>query len=327
MQAATESGSKMLPVDAPENAIDIVGTGGDQSGSYNVSTASALVAAAAGAVVAKHGNRALSSKSGTADTLEVLGVNLECSAEGISKCISDAGVGFMFAPMHHSAMRHVGPSRVELGTRTIFNILGPLSNPAGVKRHMIGVFSPEWVEPLAHVLKELGSGGMGQVYLAEHMSMKRVVAIKILTPGELSTERRDRFIREIESVAKLNHPHIVNVFDFDRDKGNVFMTMEYLQGEGLDELLKARNGRAFPADEAIGYIEQMAQALRYAHAGGVIHSDFKPGNVLVGAGDGRVCVADFGLALHRGIVPVHAWPVLDAVVAAQLCRDATWCRC
>ena len=155
--AVTTMRSKMLPVDAPENAIDIVGTGGDQSGSYNVSTASALVAAAAGAVVAKHGNRALSSKSGTADTLEVLGVNLECSAEGISKCISDAGVGFMFAPMHHSAMRHVGPSRVELGTRTIFNILGPLSNPAGVKRHMIGVFSPEWVEPLAHVLKELGS--------------------------------------------------------------------------------------------------------------------------------------------------------------------------
>lgn len=149
--------AKMLPVTAPDDALDIVGTGGDQSGSYNISTASAIVAAAAGAKIAKHGNRALSSKSGTADTLEVLGVNLECSPQQISNCIDQVGLGFMFAPAHHSAMRHVGPSRVELGTRTIFNLLGPLSNPAGVKRHTIGVFSPEWVEPLAHVLKDLGS--------------------------------------------------------------------------------------------------------------------------------------------------------------------------
>jgi len=148
---------KMLPVEAPAEAIDIVGTGGDQSGSYNVSTCAALVAAAAGACVAKHGNRALSSKSGTADTLEVLGVKLDASPQMISNCISKAGVGFMFAPNHHAAMRHVGPTRVELGTRTIFNLLGPLSNPAGVKRHVIGVFSPQWVEPLALVLKALGS--------------------------------------------------------------------------------------------------------------------------------------------------------------------------
>ncbi len=154
--AVTTMRAKMLPVDAPAEAIDIVGTGGDQSGSYNVSTCSAIVAAAAGAKVAKHGNRALSSKSGTADTLEVLGVNLECSPSAISRCIDQAGVGFMFAPAHHSAMRFVGPSRMELGTRTIFNLLGPLSNPAGVKRQLIGVFAPEWVEPLAHVLKELG---------------------------------------------------------------------------------------------------------------------------------------------------------------------------
>ena len=149
--------AKMLPVDAPVDAVDIVGTGGDQSGSYNISTCSALVAAAAGAKVAKHGNRALSSKSGTADTLEVLGVDLDIKPEAISRCIQEAGVGFMFAPNHHAAMRFVGPSRVELGTRTVFNLLGPLSNPAGVKRQLVGVFAPEWVEPLAHVLKELGS--------------------------------------------------------------------------------------------------------------------------------------------------------------------------
>ncbi len=156
--------AKMLPVDAPANAIDIVGTGGDASGSYNISTASAFVAAGAGVPVAKHGNRALSSKSGAADVLAALGVNLELAPEHISRCISEAGVGFMFAPMHHAAMRHVGPARVQLGTRTIFNLLGPLSNPAGVKRQLVGVFSPDWVEPLAHVLAQLGCEGAWVVH-------------------------------------------------------------------------------------------------------------------------------------------------------------------
>ena len=148
---------KMLRVEAPDNAIDIVGTGGDGSGTYNVSTCATFIAAGAGVPVAKHGNRALSSKSGAADSLAALGINLELDPTGISACIREAGVGFMFAPQHHSAMRHVGPSRVELGTRTIFNLLGPLSNPAGVKRQLLGVFSPDWLEPIAEVLKDLGS--------------------------------------------------------------------------------------------------------------------------------------------------------------------------
>ena len=149
--------AKMLAVDAPIDAIDIVGTGGDASGSYNVSTCAAIVAAGAGLTVAKHGNRSLSSKSGSADVLAALGVNLELSPGQISDCIEEAGVGFMFAPAHHSAMRHVGPTRIELGTRTIFNLLGPMCNPAGVKRQLLGVFSPKWLLPVAKTLAELGS--------------------------------------------------------------------------------------------------------------------------------------------------------------------------
>jgi anthranilate phosphoribosyltransferase len=148
---------KMIRVAAPPGAIDIVGTGGDASGSYNISTSAAIVAAGAGLKVAKHGNRALSSRSGAADVLMALGVKIDLPPERISECIYQAGVGFMFAPAHHSSMKYVGPTRVELGTRTIFNLLGPLSNPAGAKKQITGVFSRAWVEPLAHVLKNLGS--------------------------------------------------------------------------------------------------------------------------------------------------------------------------
>jgi anthranilate phosphoribosyltransferase len=147
----------MTKVEAPPGAMDVVGTGGDGSGSFNISTASAFVVAGAGVPVAKHGNRNLSSKSGAADTLTALGVKIDIGPELIAKCIREAGIGFMFAPAHHSAMKHVGPARAELGIRTVFNLIGPLSNPAGVKKYLLGVYSPDWVEPLANVLLGLGA--------------------------------------------------------------------------------------------------------------------------------------------------------------------------
>jgi len=155
--AVTAMRGKMLRVQAPAGAIDIVGTGGDGSGSYNVSTLAAIITAACGVPVAKHGNRAASSKSGTADALGALGVKIGIPPEAVERCVREAGIGFMMATTHHAAMRHVGPARVELGTRTIFNLLGPLSNPAGVRRQLIGVFSSAWLRPMAEVLRNLGS--------------------------------------------------------------------------------------------------------------------------------------------------------------------------
>ncbi len=148
--------AKMLPIEAPADAIDTCGTGGDAKGTLNVSTGAQFVVAGCGVPVAKHGNRALSSKTGAADVLAALGVNIEADMKLVERALNEAGTCFLMAPRHHSAMRHVAPTRVELGTRTIFNLLGPLSNPAGVKRQLIGVFAKEWVEPLAQVLKSLG---------------------------------------------------------------------------------------------------------------------------------------------------------------------------
>lgn len=148
---------RMARVAAPKNAFDIVGTGGDGIGTYNISTCSAFVIAAADIPVAKHGNKALSSQSGAADVLSELGLKLDLPVEKIGPCIAQAGIGFMFAPNHHSAMRHVGPARMEMGTRTIFNMLGPLSNPAGVEHMLVGVYAKELVRPVCDVLNALGA--------------------------------------------------------------------------------------------------------------------------------------------------------------------------
>jgi len=137
--------------------VDTCGTGGDGASTFNISTAAAFVVAAAGGKVAKHGNRSVSSKSGSADVLEAAGVSLELNPEQVAQCVNEVGVGFMFAPKHHGAMKHaIGPRR-EMGARTIFNLLGPLTNPAGAPNQVLGVFSEQWVEPLAEVLQRLGS--------------------------------------------------------------------------------------------------------------------------------------------------------------------------
>lgn len=173
-----------------DNLVDTCGTGGDASGLFNVSTASALVVAAAGGHVAKHGNRAASSKSGSADLLEAAGVNLDVTPEQVSACIEQVGVGFMFAPKHHSAMKHAIGARKEMAIRTIFNFLGPLTNPADAPNQVLGVFAKEWVEPLAEVLKALGSRHVLVVHSddgLDEVSIAAATQVAELKDGEITT--------------------------------------------------------------------------------------------------------------------------------------------
>ncbi|MBS8228359.1 anthranilate phosphoribosyltransferase [Vannielia litorea] len=187
--AAGAMRARCKPVTAPAGAMDIVGTGGDGKGTLNISTATAFVVAGAGVVVAKHGNRNLSSKSGAADALGQMGIEVMVDAQVVNRAIAEAGIGFMMAPMHHPAMAHVGPTRAELGTRTVFNILGPLTNPAGVKRQLTGAFSPAWLKPMAEVLRDLGSeaawivhGGDG----TDELSIAAASKVAALQHGEIT---------------------------------------------------------------------------------------------------------------------------------------------
>lgn len=177
---------------SPDNLVDTCGTGGDGAGLFNVSTACAFVVAAAGGRVAKHGNRSMSSKSGSADVLEALGVNIDQSPAQVADCIEKIGVGFLFAPAHHSAARHAAAPRKELGTRTLFNLLGPLTNPAGAPHQLLGVFAARWVEPMAKVLRELGSKHVLVVHAEDgldEISLAVPTRVAELQDGQVRTYR------------------------------------------------------------------------------------------------------------------------------------------
>ncbi|NVK48054.1 MAG: anthranilate phosphoribosyltransferase [Rhodobacteraceae bacterium] len=186
--AAKVMRDKCVPVTAPAGAMDIVGTGGDGLGTLNISTATAFVVAGAGVPVAKHGNRNLSSKSGAADAMSVNGINVMVGQDVVEKALAEIGIGFMMAPMHHPAMKYVGPVRVELGCKTIFNILGPLTNPAGVKRQLTGAFAPDLIWPMAEVLQMLGSEKAWLVYGHEGMdevSITGATSVAALENGDI----------------------------------------------------------------------------------------------------------------------------------------------
>ena len=200
-----------------EFLVDTCGTGGDASGSFNISTASAIVAAAAGAKVAKHGNRSVSSKSGSADILEAAGVNLDIDAETVSVCIESVGVGFMFAPKHHSAMRHAIGPRKEMAVRTIFNLLGPLTNPAGAPNQVVGVFADELVEPVAQVLRQLGSRHVMVVHAEDGMD-------------EISISSKTR-------GAELKNGEVSNYTISPADFGVEMADMDEIKVDGVDQSL------------------------------------------------------------------------------------------
>lgn len=208
--AAEVMRAKATGVKAPAGSVDTCGTGGDSSGTYNISTCSSFVVAGAGIPVAKHGNKSISSKSGSADVLASLGVNLNVSPQVVEACIEKANIGFMFAPAHHSAMKHVGPARVSLGVRTIFNLLGPLSNPAGTKRQVIGVFAEEWLVPVAEVLRNLDSEKLWVVHGTDGLD-------ELTTTGETK-------------VAALENGEITCFSVHPEDVGLPVCTMDMLKG-------------------------------------------------------------------------------------------------
>ena len=197
-----------------EHIIDTCGTGGDGANTFNISTTCAFVVAAAGGQVAKHGNRSVSSRCGSADLLEVAGVNLDLTAAQVTQCVNDIGVGFLFAPKHHGAMKHTIHVRKEMGVRTLFNLLGPLSNPAGAPNQLIGVFAKEWIEPLAQVLKKLGSqhvlvvnaeDGLDEISIASATSIAELkegnVQTYVITPEQFGFKRASLAELAVEDAA------------------------------------------------------------------------------------------------------------------------------
>ncbi len=226
--AAKVMRSKCVPVKAPEGAIDIVGTGGDGKGTLNISTATAFVVAGAGVPVAKHGNRNLSSKSGSADALSQMGINVMVGAPVVEQSLREAGIGFMMAPMHHPAIAHVMPTRQQLGTRTLFNVLGPLTNPAGVKRQLTGAFATWLIRPMAEVLGALGSEAAWLVHGSDgtdELSIAGPSAVAALADGVVS-----EFEVTPADAGLPTHPFEAIIGGTPEENGAAFRAL--LQGEG-----------------------------------------------------------------------------------------------
>ena len=264
---------RMLRVEAPEGAIDIVGTGGDHSGSYNVSTLAAIVAAACGVPVAKHGNRAATSRSGAADVLASLGVKLGLDPDGLGRCLAQAGLCFMFAQTHHGAMRHVAPVRAELPVRTIFNLLGPLWNPAGVERQLLGVSAAEWAEPLARVLADLGTRRVWAVHGSDGLD-----EITVTGPTE---------------VVEIADRHLTRFCIDPREVGLPLWTLDDLRGGDPDH--NARALRAVLDGEAGAYrdiaVLNAGAGLVVAGVAGTLAEGVARADAAIGSGAARATLA------------------------------------
>lgn len=251
--------SRMLRVSAPAEAIDIVGTGGDGSGSYNVSTLAAIIVASCGVPVAKHGNRAASSKSGAADVLTALGVRIGLSPAEAELCLKEAGLCFLFAQTHHASMRHVGPVRTELGTRTLFNFIGPLSNPAGVKRQLVGVPSAAWLVPLTETLRELGSEVIWTVHGSDgldEITTTGPTEIVVLEKGDI---RHMRVTPEEVGLARAR-PHDLKGGDPDHNAAALLAVLEGRPGAYRDIGLINAGASLVVAGRAGDLAEGVAQA-------------------------------------------------------------------
>ena len=255
-----------VPVADPSNVVDIVGTGGDSSQTFNISTASMFVAAAAGARVAKHGGRSVSSSSGAADVLEAFGANINLSPEKVATCLAETGIGFMFAPNHHAAMKHAAPVRKELGVRTIFNILGPLTNPAGAPNQLLGVFHPDLVGIQVRVLQRLGSRHVLVVYGKDGMDEVSLGAATMV--GELKNgEVREYEIHPEDFGLSMVSNRGLRVGNASESRAMILEALENAPGTPR-EIVVLNAGVALYAADVAGSIDDGIRMAREAIASG-----------------------------------------------------------
>lgn len=265
--AAAVMRAKCRAVKAPEGAIDVVGTGGDGKGTLNISTAAAFVVAGAGVPVAKHGNRNLSSKSGAADALGQMGIDVMVGAEVVEKALSEVGIGFMMAPMHHPAIAHVMPTRAELGTRTIFNILGPLTNPAGVKRQLTGAFSPDLLTPMAETLGRLGSEAAWLVHGSDGTDELSIAGVSKVSALKKTGEVVETEVHP-EDAGLPEHPFEAILGGSPEDNGRAFRALlDGASGAYRDAVLLNAAAALVVADAASDLKDGVARAAESIDAG------------------------------------------------------------